>query len=68
MQFFCVTIIRLLIWKIPTSRYLESEEIPAYLLDYRTIYIKWFYSLALGGIKLQINKNDLALANKVIEY
>ncbi len=46
---------------------LESEEIPAFLMDYHTIYIKWFYSIALGGIKLQVHKNDFALANEIIQ-
>jgi hypothetical protein len=46
---------------------LESEEIPAFLKDYHTIYIKWTYSLALGGIRLQVRRNDLALAKEIIQ-
>jgi len=46
---------------------LESEEIPAFLMDYHTIYIKWFYSLALGGVKVQVHENDFALANEIIQ-
>ena len=46
---------------------LESEEIPVFLMDYHTIYIKWFYAIALGGIKLQVHKNDVALANEIIQ-
>lgn len=46
---------------------LESEEIPAFLMDYHTIYIKWLYSLALGGIKLQVHRNDVELAKEVIQ-
>ncbi len=46
---------------------LESEKIPAFLMDYRTIYIDWLYSLALGGIKVQVHKKDFALANEIIQ-
>ena len=46
---------------------LESEEIPSFLMDYHTIYIKWFYSLALSGVKVQVHKNDFALANEIIQ-
>lgn len=47
---------------------LESEDIPSYLMDYHTIYIDWLYSNALGGIKLQVHKEDAALAREVIEH
>ncbi len=46
---------------------LESENIPVFLMDYQTIYIKWFYAIALGGIKLQVHENDFALASELIE-
>lgn len=46
---------------------LASEEIPAFLMDYHTIYIDWLYSLALGCIKVQVHKDDFALANKIIQ-
>ena len=45
---------------------LESEEINAFLMDYQTIYIKWFYSIALGGVKLQVHEQDVELANEII--
>lgn len=45
---------------------LESEDIPVFLMDYHTIYIKWFYSIALGGIKVQVLKRDFELANEII--
>jgi hypothetical protein len=46
---------------------LESEEIPVFLMDYHTIYIKWFYSIALGGIKVQVHKNDFELAKEIMQ-
>jgi formate dehydrogenase maturation protein FdhE len=36
-------------------------------MDYHTIYIKWFYSIALGGIKVQVRKNDFELANEILQ-
>jgi hypothetical protein len=46
---------------------LESEEITVFLMDYRTIYMYWLYSSALGGIKLQVRRDDLTLATEIIE-
>jgi len=46
---------------------LESEEIPVFLMDYHTICIKWFYSIALGGVKVQVHKNDFELAIEIIQ-
>ncbi len=45
---------------------LESEAIPVFLMDYHTIYIKWFYSIALGGIKVQVHEKDFELAKEII--
>jgi hypothetical protein len=33
---------------------LDSEGIPAYIADEHTINMQWFYSDALGGVKLQV--------------
>lgn len=46
---------------------LESEKIPSFLMDYHTIYIDWLYSNALGGVKLQVHKDNLAMAREIIE-
>jgi hypothetical protein len=47
---------------------LEAEEIRVYLMDYHTIYIDWLYSNALGGVKLQVHKDDITLAREIIEH
>jgi hypothetical protein len=47
---------------------LESQDISSFLMDYHTIYIDWLYSNALGGIKLQVHKEDAALARDAIEH
>lgn len=49
------------------SSLLEAYEIPAFLMDYETIYVNWFYSNALGGVKVQVSKDDFHLASEIIK-
>ena len=45
---------------------LVAEGIPAYLLDEHLISLHWFYSEALGGVKVQVPKEHGELAKKII--
>lgn len=45
---------------------LEAFEIPVFPADYNTIYIKWPYSNALGGIKLRVSEEDATQARDII--
>lgn len=51
-----------LVWSL-----LEAYEIPVFPADYYTIYIDWFYSNALGGIKIRVSEQDAAQAREIIE-
>lgn len=45
---------------------LVAEGIPAYLLDEHVISIAWHYSLALGGVKIQVPKEHAAQAKEIV--
>lgn len=45
---------------------LESEGIYCHLLDQYHIGINWLYSNALGGIKVQVRTEDVAIANQIL--
>ena len=46
---------------------LLSEGIECILLDENTISVQPFYSIAIGGIKLQVNENDRARAMEILK-
>lgn len=45
---------------------LTAFNIPAILLDAHTIGLNWLWSNALGGIKVQVQQADLALADGLL--
>ena len=45
---------------------LESASIPCYLADENIIGLDWFYSNAVGGIKLWVNEEDLPAARALL--
>jgi hypothetical protein len=45
---------------------LEDAGIPAYLRDENTIQVDWFYSNALGGVRVEIAEEDLDAAKAVL--
>jgi len=45
---------------------LESEGIPCFLADKNLIGINWLYSFALGGVRLQVRKDDAEIAEKIL--
>jgi hypothetical protein len=47
---------------------LEDEGIPCFVADAHTISANWFYSNAIGGVKLQVREGDLAQARDVVDY
>lgn len=46
---------------------LEDEGIPCFLADAHTISANWFYSNAIGGVKLQVRAADAERARVIIE-
>lgn len=46
---------------------LEAEGIPCFLLDEKTVQTYSFYSNAIGGIRLQVHRNDLQQALSLME-
>jgi hypothetical protein len=47
---------------------LDSAEIQNYLIDENTIRMDWFWSNALGGIKLQVRETDAAAAAELLDH
>ena len=47
---------------------LDSAGIQSYLVDENTIRMDWFYSNALGGIKLQVRETDAAAAAGLLDH
>lgn len=47
---------------------LDSAGIQSYLIDENTIRMDWFYSNALGGIKLQVRETDAAAAAELLDH
>jgi hypothetical protein len=45
---------------------LRAEGIPCQLADQHLVQTDWLYSLAVGGIKLQVEEADLARAQAVL--
>lgn len=45
---------------------LESEGIPCFLANKNLIGINWLYSFALGGVRLQVRKDDAEIAEKIL--
>jgi tetratricopeptide (TPR) repeat protein len=50
---------------IPKTR-LEAEGIPAFVADADTISMNWFFSNALGGVKLQVRVEDAPRAIEIL--
>ncbi len=46
---------------------LESENIECYVQDELTLQTNPFYSNAIGGIRLQVEKKDVARANEILK-
>ena len=46
---------------------LESEGIRCFVADEHTVAANWFYSNAIGGVKLQVREADQDLARSVVE-
>ena len=46
---------------------LEDEGIPCFLADAHTISANWFYSNAIGGVKLQVRASDAERARAIVE-
>jgi hypothetical protein len=45
---------------------LQAEDIPAVLADQHLVQTDWLYSLAVGGIKLQVEEGDEERARQVL--
>ena len=45
---------------------LEAEDIPAFVIHQQLVAMKWSWSLALGGVKVQVLDEDAAGALDVI--
>lgn len=45
---------------------LEAEGITVYIADEHHIWVNWFYSQALGGVKLQVSDLDVPDAARVL--
>jgi hypothetical protein len=41
---------------------LETEGIEVFLADETTVYMNWFYSNAMGGVRLQVMNQDVQRA------
>ena len=46
---------------------LESAGIAAWIADENLVRMDWFYSNAVGGMRLQVDENDEAAAREIIE-
>jgi hypothetical protein len=45
---------------------LESEGIEAWLMDENLVQLDWLYTIAVGGIKVQVQRRDEAKARAVL--
>jgi len=45
---------------------LGNYEIPSFIADEHTTTLQWFYTNAIGGIRLQVHEDDLAEAVQVL--
>ncbi len=46
---------------------LESEGIPAHLADQHLVQTDWLYSIAVGGIKLQVDAHNAERALEILD-
>jgi len=46
---------------------LDSAGIESFLADENVISMNWLWSNALGGVKLQVRKTDVAVASELLE-
>jgi hypothetical protein len=46
---------------------LDSAGIESFLVDENLVQMYWFYSDAIGGVKLYVRPEDVADANKVLD-
>lgn len=46
---------------------LVSAGIPAFVADEHTINMDWFYSNAMGGVRLHVRREDLDEARRILE-
>jgi hypothetical protein len=46
---------------------LDSAGIESFLADENVIRMNWLWSNALGGVKLQVRKTDVAVASELLE-
>jgi hypothetical protein len=46
---------------------LENEGIPAYVRDAHTIGVQWLYSIALGGVRVEVEERDAERALALLE-
>lgn len=47
---------------------LHAEGIAAWLADANLVQTDWLYSIAVGGIKLQVNSSDVERAQRVLQH
>jgi len=45
---------------------LESRGIPAFVFDQHVAGINWFYTLALGGVRVKVDASDLEAAREAL--
>lgn len=45
---------------------LESEGIESFVADENIVGLNWFYSNAVGGVRLQVNEQDLEKAQAIL--
>ena len=45
---------------------LEAEGIPAFAADEHIVRLDWFYSNAVGGIRVQVAEHDAELAKEIL--
>jgi len=46
---------------------LEDGGVPAYLRDENTIQIDWLYSNALGGVRVEVDEENVEAAKAILE-
>jgi hypothetical protein len=46
---------------------LEEEGIPAFVRDAHTIGIQWLYSIALGGVRVEVDEQDEERAKELLQ-
>ena len=46
---------------------LQAEGIDCHLADENLVQTDWLYSIAVGGIKLQVNEGDEEIARRILD-